>query len=378
MTSGNSGTQTDRFGIEPSAQELWNAGEQTSRNWLVQHTHRSLEKHGVFRHSVYLTAVITLFSILTAFIVYQLIDLDYMREPVSLIMPVVLPILTAFPTTLIISRLVMDLIAREKSMWRQQEKMRLLAEEAARQRRAAEYASAAKSSLLANMSHELRTPLNAIIGFSEIFQDSLFENLNREQIQQYAQDINVSGRLLLSLVNDLLELARIEAGGREFAVETVHVCEKIDEVCRIVMAQADEGKVTLSNTCKDPDLTLQTDDRALRQVLLNLLSNAIKFTPEGGTVTVSVEQTPDWLTLHVADTGIGIKKSELGLIFEPFRQVDNSYTRAKAGSGLGLALVRTMVTQQGGTVAVTSTVGEGSTFTLKFPRQSAEPHAQQA
>ncbi|WP_417516754.1 sensor histidine kinase [Minwuia sp.] len=335
--------------------------------WLVGIKRRMVENYGVVGSSAITSILIMFVSIGVSLIVYEIIDLNYWAEPIAIIMPIVLPLLTAFPVTLIIHRLVEGLIEREEINRRQREKLQELADEASRQRQAAVAASQAKSALLANMSHELRTPLNAIIGFSDVFQGDMLDRLSREQVRQYAADINISGRHLLSLVNDLLELARIERGSRDFHPEPIAFSEKVDEVCRIMRTQADEARVTITVTENDPKVIAMTDDRALRQILLNLLSNAIKFTPAKGRITITIAESAAGPSISIADTGIGIPADQRERIFEPFSQIDNSFTRRKTGTGLGLALVKTMVEQQDGRVSVESTEGQGTTFTLTFP-----------
>jgi two-component system cell cycle sensor histidine kinase PleC len=304
--------------------------------------------------------------------VYWIIDLDPFETPVSIVMPVVVPIVTSFPITFLINQLIANLMERDRINLQQQEELRLLAIEAARQKEVAEAMSHAKSSLLANMSHELRTPLNAIIGFSDLFQGDTIDRLKPEQIRQYATDINLSGRHLLGLVNDLLELARIEKGSRDFHAEPVHVGEKIVEVSRIMRTQAEEAKVELVIPDSRDLIVAHTDDLALRQILLNLISNAVKFTPEGGWIKIDCVIEEGMVAIRISDTGIGIPSEEVDRIFEPFSQVDNSLTRRKTGTGLGLALVRTMVEQQDGSIGVQSELGIGTTFTVRLPAGEAK------
>lgn len=345
--------------------------DETPDPWIVRRKRRAVEKYGWFGSSLISIFWITLASFGISIAVYEIIDLDYLSVPVALIMPIILPIVTGLPITMIIDRLVASLIHRQEIIVDQREELRLLAIEAARQREAAEAVSHAKSALLANMSHELRTPLNAIIGFSDLFQGDTIDRLKPEQIRQYATDINLSGRHLLSLVNDLLELARIEKGSRDFHPEPVHVGEKIVEVSRIMRTQAMEARVNLDLPESRDLVVAQTDDQALRQILLNLMSNAIKFTPEGGTVSLQCRNEGGLVMVSVADTGIGIPADELDRIFEPFSQVDNSLTRRKTGTGLGLALVRTMVEQQGGSIEVISEPDSGTTFTVRLPASTS-------
>lgn len=340
--------------------------------WIVRRKRKAVEKYGWVGSSLISIFWITLCSLGVSLLVYEIIGLNYLEEPVAIVIPIVLPILTGLPITMVIDRLVANLVERQKTILHQQDELRELAVEAARQREAAEAMSHAKSALLANMSHELRTPLNAIIGFSDLFQGSTIERLKPEQIRQYATDINLSGRHLLGLVNDLLELARIEKGSRDFHAEPVHIGEKIIEVSRIMRTQAEDAGVELIVPDEQGLIIARTDDRALRQVLLNLLSNAIKFTGSGGQVAISTRQADEMVAINVSDTGIGIPADELERIFEPFSQVDNTHTRRKTGTGLGLALVRTMVEQQGGTVHVESEPGVGTTFTIRLPAGQAD------
>lgn len=335
--------------------------------WIVRRKRRNVEKYGWLGSALISISWITFASLTISLIVYEIIGIDYMGQPVAIAMPIILPILTGLPITLVIDRLVASLIERQRINMLQQEELRLLAIEAAKQKEAAEAMSHAKSALLANMSHELRTPLNAIIGFSDLFQGDTIERLKPEQIRQYATDINLSGRHLLGLVNDLLELARIEKGSRDFHAEPVHVGEKIIEVSRIMRTQATDAGVELVLPDTGEILIARTDDQALRQILLNLISNAIKFTGTGGRVTLDCSGDGEMVTISVSDTGIGIPTDELERIFEPFSQVDNSHTRRKTGTGLGLALVRTMVEQQGGVIQVASEPGAGSTFSVRLP-----------
>jgi two-component system cell cycle sensor histidine kinase PleC len=339
---------------------------QRSDPWIVRRKRRLVETYGVVWSSIITTAAITAASLLTSLAVYAVIGLDPIDRPVAIIMPIILPIVTALPITLVIHRLVQGLIEREEITLAQHDRVQALAREAARQKDAAEAANRAKSALLANMSHELRTPLNAIIGFSDIFQGDSVERLSRDQLRQYAADINVSGRHLLSLVNDLLELARIERGSREFHPETLSLDEKAEEALRIMRTQASEAGVSLVLDSRRDGLIVETDDRALRQMLLNLLSNAIKFSEPGGEVRILTGERGGRPAITVEDHGIGIPAADQARIFEPFSQVDNSLTRRKTGTGLGLALVRTMIEQQGGAVELESREGEGSRFHLIF------------
>lgn len=233
---------------------------------------------------------------------------------------------------------------------------------------ALEKASHAKDEFLANMSHELRTPLNNILGLSEILMREVRGPLNEAQ-QKYVQNIEISGRHLLSLISDILDLSKIESGKFEIYLEKII----LDDICNSSLAFVKEPalKKGLSvSFVPDPTVTeILADARRLKQILVNLLSNAIKFTPANGEVVLKVEArlAENWIDLSVSDTGIGISPENLERLFNPFIQVDSSLTRQYEGTGLGLVLVKNLTELQGGQVRVTSTVGQGSCFTISLP-----------
>jgi signal transduction histidine kinase len=232
----------------------------------------------------------------------------------------------------------------------------------------AETANRAKTEFLANMSHELRTPLNAIIGFSEMFTRAAFGPLGAPQYEGYAQDIHDSGRHLLEIINDLLDMAKVEAGEIELADETLDTGELIAGAMRIVADRARAGGVTLATALEDALPPLRADGRVVRQILLNLLSNAVKFTPAGGRVTLAVRRSAEGgLSFAVTDTGIGIAADKLEEVVLPFRQVDNGLNRKFEGTGLGLALVRSFVRLHEGRLTLESEPGIGTTATVNFP-----------
>ena len=234
-------------------------------------------------------------------------------------------------------------------------------------RDAAEAASHAKSRFLATMSHELRTPLNAVIGFSDALA-SLAAKPDPAQVTEFAQAINDAGRHLLALINDILDVARIEAGRFELSADRIELARVANACLRIVGPQAQAVGVVIGAELP-PDLPiLVADERRLRQVLLNLLSNAIKFTPSGGRVVVTAKLKPEVLCIAVRDTGIGIPAPELERVFEPFTQLDASLARRFQGSGLGLYLSRALVAAHGGTLHLESTEGEGTTAVVSLPR----------
>lgn len=229
-----------------------------------------------------------------------------------------------------------------------------------------------KSEFLATMSHELRTPLNSIIGFSEVLE--AVDRLN-ERERKFAGNIRTSGRLLLDLINDILDLARLEAGRMEISPTEFSVSQLIHEQCDLIRSLADSRRIDLRADA-EPDLPpLYQDPGKVRQILNNLLSNAIKFTPEGGRIRLSARRSGDgWLELAVEDTGVGIPENEQSIIFEKFRQGPralggDNLTREVAGTGLGLSIVRELCGLLGGRIDLQSTVGRGSTFTVRLPWQ---------
>ncbi len=228
-----------------------------------------------------------------------------------------------------------------------------------------------KSEFLANMSHELRTPLNAVIGFSEVLLERMFGDLNAKQVE-YVDDIMSSGRHLLSLINDILDLSKIEAGRMELELTTFSLPVALDNALTLVRERAGRHGISLEISV-DPRLgEVRADERKVKQVLLNLLANAVKFTPEGGRITVAAALANGTAEIAVSDTGIGIAPEHQELIFEEFRQVGNDYTRKREGTGLGLTLARKFVELHGGRIWVKSQVGVGSTFTFTLPLISTD------
>jgi signal transduction histidine kinase len=228
-----------------------------------------------------------------------------------------------------------------------------------------EIASQHKSEFLANMSHELRTPLNAVIGFSEVLLDRMFGDLNDKQTE-YLHDIMGSGRHLLSLINDILDLSKIEAGRMELEPSEFHLPTALDDACTLVRERASRRTITLRIAVDERVGEIRADERKIKQIMLNLLSNAIKFTPEGGRIEVRAVPSNGSVEVSVTDTGIGIAPEDQDAVFEEFRQVGTSAAR-REGTGLGLALCRKFIELHGGTIWVKSQVGVGSTFTFTLP-----------
>jgi GAF domain-containing protein len=233
-----------------------------------------------------------------------------------------------------------------------------------------EAASQHKSEFLANMSHELRTPLNAVIGFSEVLSERMFGDLNEKQ-DEYLKDIHASGQHLLSLINDILDLSKIEAGRMELELTDFHLPAALDNALTLVRERAGRHGIALHATIDDRIEYIQADERKIKQVLLNLLSNAIKFTPESGRIDVETKPANGSIQVSVTDTGVGIAPEDQEAIFEEFRQVGTA-TKKVEGTGLGLALSRKFIELHGGKIWVKSEVGAGSTFTFTIPVRRAE------
>ena len=229
-----------------------------------------------------------------------------------------------------------------------------------------EAASHHKSEFLANMSHELRTPLNAIIGFSEVLAERMFGEVNEKQAE-YLQDILSSGRHLLSLINDILDLSKVEAGRLELELGRFHLPTALDNALTLVRERATRHGITLTQTVDERVGDIVADERKVKQILLNLLSNAVKFTPEGGRVGLTATAADGVVTIAVSDTGIGIAPEDQAAIFEEFRQVGREDARKQEGTGLGLTLAKKFVELHGGRIWVQSQVGQGSTFSFTLP-----------
>ena len=242
-----------------------------------------------------------------------------------------------------------------------------LAGDLAKARDAALMASNQKSEFLANMSHELRTPLNAILGFSEMITNQMAGPLN-DAYQGYAADIHKSGRLLLAIIGDVLDMARIEAGYHTLDEDILSLDELIGECIHLLEPRAEEREITLSYRTDLPGVRLQADSRALKQICLNLLSNAVKFNKWDGEVRVTVSRYDEGqLAIAFVDTGQGIAAEDLPRLFRPFQQAGATTARTSGGTGLGLSITRTLVEMHGGKITLTSELGKGSSFTVLLP-----------
>jgi GAF domain-containing protein len=229
-----------------------------------------------------------------------------------------------------------------------------------------EAANRHKSEFLANVSHELRTPLNAIIGFSEVLGERMFGELNEKQAE-YTEDILSSGRHLLALINDILDLSKIEAGRMELEVTTFHLPDAIENAILLIRERASRHGIKLDRVIDDRLSDFKGDERKVKQILVNLLTNAVKFTPEGGQIKVGARLGDSAVVISVTDTGIGVAREDQEAIFEEFRQASGNYARKREGTGLGLTLTRKFVELHGGKIWVASELGKGSTFTFTLP-----------
>ena len=237
-------------------------------------------------------------------------------------------------------------------------------------RRQAEAASRTKSEFLANMSHELRTPLNAIIGFSDMMKMAVCGPLSDPKYEEYTRDINNSGRHLLALINDILDLSKIEAGKLELDEEDIDTAGVIQSCIVLVKERATNGGITLKMEIPQELPALRFDERKLKQILINLLSNAVKFTPPGGTVTIKTWSRPDsGYVFQVVDTGIGIALEDIPKALSSFGQVDSKLARKYEGTGLGLPLTKSLVELGSGSLDLQSEVGVGTTVTVRFPKE---------
>lgn len=264
---------------------------------------------------------------------------------------------------------VADLRLSRRALERQKQQLVDLAEKYALEKNRAEAANRSKSEFLANMSHELRTPLNAVIGFSEVMQSGLFGPLGNAKYEEYARDIHASGRYLLEVINDILDMSKIEAGRLTLAVEEIEVGSLIGECLRVVAQSAADKRIALKRIGL-AELRMHADRRGLKQVLINLLSNAIKFTPEDGRITVRLSvRAKNRCSIAIADNGIGIPKAKLSRLGRPFEQVENQFSKTRSGSGLGLAISRSLLEMHGGHLEIASREGKGTTVTCVLPLQ---------
>jgi two-component system cell cycle sensor histidine kinase PleC len=262
-----------------------------------------------------------------------------------------------------------DLRKSQDALQLQTDQLADLAEKYAEEKTRAEEANQAKSKFLANMSHELRTPLNAIIGFSEIMEAAMFGPLGADKYSEYSRDIKESGQYLLDVINDILDMSKIEAGGIRLVREEVDLDSVLADCLRVVWARANEKELNLTSRI-NPAIRLTADRRALKQIALNLLSNAVKFTPDRGAVTVRGHVRAGKVTIAIEDTGIGIPKDALRKLGRPFEQVESQLTKRHQGSGLGLAIAKSLTEMHGGAMRIYSKLGKGTTVVVRLPLET--------
>ncbi|WP_210485662.1 sensor histidine kinase [Microvirga antarctica] len=266
---------------------------------------------------------------------------------------------------------VMDLKQSRQKMQAQTQQLADLAERYLDQKAQAESANRAKSEFLANMSHELRTPLNAIIGFAEVMQSGIFGALGSDKYEEYCNDIRGSGEYLLSVINDILDMSRIEAGRTSLTKQPIAVNASIQRALRLVSEQIKAKNLTIKVDVIPEDIVVPADERAIHQILVNLLQNATKFTSDGGCITVRTRQAGDAINLYVEDNGIGIPEHALQKLGRPFEQVETEFSKSYKGSGLGLAIARSLTELHGGTLRIRSQEGVGTIVLVHLPLTEA-------
>ena len=267
-----------------------------------------------------------------------------------------------------------DLRHSQQTLELQAQQLAELAQKYAEEKNRAEDANRAKSEFLANMSHELRTPLNAIIGFSEIMESGMFGELGAEKYHEYCRDIQDSGRYLLDVINDILDMSKIEAGRLRLDLERIHLDSIVAEAMRVMSIKAEEKQLEIVSELS-PGLTLRADRRALKQILLNLLSNSIKFTEQGGRIAVRSRPSRGCALLLIEDSGIGISPDALKRLGRPFEQVESHITRTHTGSGLGLAIAKSLVELHHGQMRIRSVENVGTSVILRLPMDGPGQYA---
>jgi two-component system cell cycle sensor histidine kinase PleC len=269
---------------------------------------------------------------------------------------------------------VIDLKRSQAALERQTIELADLAEKYSREKTRAEEANQTKSKFLANMSHELRTPLNAIIGFSEIMESGMFGSLGSEKYQEYCHDILTSGHYLLEVINDILDMSKIEAGRMKLDMEELDLSKTLAESLRVVSGRADDKNLELDADIDGP-IPVVADRRATKQIIVNLLSNAVKFTPDGGKVIVRTRLLEESIVLLIADTGIGIAPHALQRLGRPFEQVESQLSKTYHGSGLGLAIARSLANLHGGSMRLRSKLTSGTVVRVTLPRDACKAKA---
>jgi two-component system cell cycle sensor histidine kinase PleC len=269
---------------------------------------------------------------------------------------------------------VIDLKRSQTALEQQALELADLAEKYSKEKNRAEEANQTKSKFLANMSHELRTPLNAIIGFSEIMESGMFGSLGSEKYQEYCHDILTSGHYLLEVINDILDMSKIEAGRMRLDMEQLDLSKTLAESLRVVSGRAEDKNLVLDADIQGT-IPVVADRRAIKQIIVNLLSNAVKFTPDGGRVVVRSRVLRDSIVLMIGDSGIGIAPQSLARLGKPFEQVESQLTKTYHGSGLGLAIARSLAHLHGGSMRLRSKLGSGTVVCVLLPRDARKAKA---
>ena len=265
-----------------------------------------------------------------------------------------------------------DLRRSQQTLEYQAQQLAELAQKYADEKTRAEGANKAKSDFLANMSHELRTPLNAIIGFSEIMESGMFGALGSERYHEYCHDIRESGRYLLDVINDILDMSKIEAGRLKLSIETLRLDEIVNEAMRVMSLKTGEKNLAVVSEVP-PGFAVQCDRRAIKQIMLNLLSNAVKFTEQGGRVVVRAKMSRRSTLILIEDSGIGISREALKKLGRPFEQVESQFTKTYKGSGLGLAIAKSLAELHHGAMKIRSAEGIGTTVIVRLPAAPSFP-----
>jgi len=272
---------------------------------------------------------------------------------------------------------IVDLRHSQQALEIQAQQLAELAQKYSDERNRAEDANRAKSEFLANMSHELRTPLNAIIGFSEIMESGMFGELGAEKYHEYCRDIMDSGRYLLDVINDILDMSKIEAGRLRLDLEDMHLDSIVTEAMRVMSVKAGEKCIRIDSDVA-ASLSLRCDRRALKQILLNLLSNSVKFTQDGGRVAVRAKESRGHAMIMIEDSGIGISRQALRRLGRPFEQVESHVTKTQTGSGLGLAIAKSLVELHRGQIRIRSVENVGTSVIIRLPLDGPAPAVQDA
>lgn len=327
------------------------------------------------------TAAAILAAAVFCYVFYVLFAPQYLASAVALILPLAAPAVTAppifFALALIIRRLGEargELRAKQEELESHVAEIEAVSDQLMVARIASEEATQAKSLFLASMSHELRTPLNAIIGFSESMQKEIDGPIESAKYRGYVTDIHAAGEHLLALVNDLLDLSKIEAGKLTIEVGEVHLPGVIEDAFRLLRPGYEEHSITLKRQIAEEVTWALADRRALLQILLNLLTNALRYTPEGGRVEVAAAPFGEGWRLTVSDSGIGIEAREIARIQEPFERIESPGI-GRGGTGLGLTLVKGLMELHGGAMEIESAPGKGTKVILDFPKRTLNAEA---